>query len=56
MLLRNRVRHRETETGALPDFLGREKRIEDLALHVRGDAGAIVTDVERHSSDDTVFP
>ncbi len=38
----------EAEAGALPDRLGREKRIEDLFAKVRRNAGPVVDDVDDH--------
>ena len=46
MLLHDRVRDGQAEAGALADFLRREERIEDLRLHLVGNARAVVVDLE----------
>ena len=46
MLLDDRVRDRQAETGPFADFLRREKRIEDLRLQLVGNARAVVVDLE----------
>ena len=46
MLLGDRVRHRQSQAGALADGLGREERIEDFRLHFLGHAGPVVVDLE----------
>src|SRR6476659_2170003 len=41
-LMREAVNLREPQSRALADRLGGEERIEDLAEHIRGDAGAVI--------------
>ena len=48
MLLHDRVCDGQAEASAFADFLGREKRIEDLRLQFVGDARPIVVDLEEH--------
>ena len=48
MLLDDRVRDGQTEARALPDLFRREKRIENLRLHVLGHTRAVVVDLEDH--------
>ncbi len=56
MLLHDRVGHGQAEPGPLADVLGREKRIEDLRLHVLRHARAIVGDFEDDSIAIEVMP
>ena len=46
MLLHDRVGHGQAEPRPLADVLGREKRIEDLRLHILRYAGPIIGDFE----------
>src|SRR5262249_47800451 len=46
MLLHDRVRDRQAETGSLAHFLRREKRVEDLRLDFVRNSRAIVVDFE----------
>src|SRR5258706_403206 len=46
MLLDDGVRDGQAKTGALADFLRREKRIEDFRLDLLGNAWTVVVDLE----------
>src|SRR5262245_35237275 len=46
MLLYDTVRDRQTEAGSLPDFLGREKRLEESRQHAVSDPGTVVRDFD----------
>src|SRR5919201_841103 len=43
----NTITDRESETGAAPDLLGREERVEDALAYLRGDAVPRVAHLDR---------
>src|SRR5687767_9882957 len=50
VLASNGVGHRQAETGALANFLGREERIEHLCLSILRNARAVVIDLQQRRS------
>ena len=56
VLLDDGVGDGQTETGAFADIFGREKRIEDLRLHILRHARAVVIDFENHGIAIDVVP
>jgi len=56
MFLHDRVRHREAQPGALADFLGREKRVEDLGLEILRDTRPVIVDFDDNRLARVVVP
>ena len=56
VLLRDGVRDRQPQTRTRADLLRREKRVENLALDIRGHARAVVAHLERHGVVPGVVP
>ena len=48
MLLHDRIRHLQAESGPLPDGLGREERLEHPLQVLRGNAASGILDADPH--------